>query len=76
MNKNWQKFESFLKREGVFEKYLNNFYNAQDGESFKYDIPSGYLFAAFDWAATDEGFDFWQRINIKWMAEDRMNKPK
>lgn len=68
MKKHWKKFENFLKREGVFEKYLKNLYE-QDVQLNGFEYPIEYVIAAFSWTDTDEGHSFWIDIDIKWRKE-------
>jgi uncharacterized circularly permuted ATP-grasp superfamily protein len=68
MKKHWEKFENFLKREGVFEKYLENLYE-QDEQLTEFEYPSEYVSAAFVWTDTNEGHNFWSDIDTKWYKE-------
>lgn len=65
---NWRKFEAFLKREGVYEKYMKNLLQ-QGGQIDAFEYPSEYVNAAFSWAGTDEGHSLWIDIDIKWGEE-------
>lgn len=68
MNTNWQKFEDFLKREGVYKRYwINKELDTSGLLEFDYDKPYGYISEAFIWSATKEGYRFWSEINDMWL---------
>lgn len=58
-------YKEFLKREGVYEKYLINL----DGKPF----PKEYTTSAsetFYWPESKEGWKLWAGIHSKWLEED------
>ena len=64
-------FIEFLKKEGVFEKYLANAKsvsnNVEDLKRFLKDFNiCDYPFLGFSWRDSEEGFDFWNGIAEKW----------
>ena len=72
-----KEFIYFLKRNGVYEKYIYNFerrqkiYRFYTKKSFvKYfnETPNLKLIScAFAWAFTKEQYNFWQRLHGKWI---------
>lgn len=63
-----KQFIEFLKREGVFDKYVTNWKCHELNWNFKNRIKNrlDYMDNAFDYQFTPEGFVFWRGINIKW----------
>lgn len=81
-----QRFIHFLKQNNVYEQYMFNFNNI-DGINFrkKYrkeyaSIKSFFLFSkkkyyvynAFLWESTKEGYNFWNNLQIKWEYQDNL----
>lgn len=67
-----KQFIKFLKRHGVYAKYMYYFYY--------YPLYCGkyhplshtedkWILLAFDWECTKEGVNFWRNLNCKWMEE-------
>lgn len=72
-------FLGFLKDEGVYRKYLNNFikYNKVNGLSqIKFSCDIEFIYGAFDWTNTNEGVFYWRNICQKWFRylEKKYNK--
>lgn len=79
----------FLKNKGLLEKYGG--YLKEDkliptehiDDCIKDMKPIKYIFEAFDWYKTDEGFDFWEKVHGDWIWRlkltyriEKYNKPK
>ena len=63
----------FLRKNKIEEKFIDN-YNA-DGNRFsfdeylKYGKPEFFIGGAFRFEATPEGFDFWSKVEKKFLRE-------
>lgn len=67
-----QLFYRFLKQNHIYHLFLYNVKNRKHVEC-DYDIKLmktykayTFIYSAFKWDDTREGFDFWDNINIKW----------
>lgn len=61
-----KRFIQFLKDEGVFEQYKNNW--DVDWVSKPITSPGSYIDDAFHWRSTPEGSGFWAGIDDKWVT--------
>lgn len=75
MKKYWKEFENFLKREGVYKKYMNNLDN-EGRARMNLTKPYSFVNDAFIWVNTREGCIFWKNINDKWQIEVEQNEMK
>ena len=63
----------FLHNEKIYDKFINNF-EKHTGTKYnkrKHNIDD--IYSSFDWETTDEGMDFWIKINKKWEAFKKEN---
>lgn len=72
----YEMFFGFLKDEGVYRKYIRNLiresglYSIAKLKEYTYFYSEAvFISYAFDWDETDEGGDFWNNVNYKWMYE-------
>lgn len=75
MKNYWKEFENFLRREGVYRKYMNNLDN-EGRESIERNQPDTFVIHAFLWFNTREGCLFWEKIHNKWQIEVKQNEMK
>lgn len=75
MKKYWKEFENFLRREGVYKKYMNNLDN-EGRARMNLTKPYSFVNDAFLWVNTREGCIFWKNINDKWQIEVEQNEMK
>lgn len=62
-----QLFIRFLKHFKIYEKYKRNFFNPSKRKKCINDIKiSDYIFSAFTWSETNEGFYFWSHYHEIW----------
>lgn len=77
-----KEFIRFLKFNNLIEKYLNNVdceKAYQFRKSYQFQVstidfiidvlktyPKHLIINAFDWANTDDGYDFWEHVSIMW----------
>ena len=57
-------FIEFLKKEGVYDKFLENL--RENITLLQGDPKDAYIMRAFVWSSTPEGETFWNNINTKW----------
>ena len=67
-------FVDFLQTQHLHDEYLmyfdEDYGSEQTVESFLFNSsPYNYLKAAFNWANTQKGYDFWNNINLLWLNE-------
>jgi hypothetical protein len=68
-----EKFVNFLEENNAYDKFIYNikYISYLDFECLKTycndTIKHNYLYYSFNWAKTSEGFDFWEKLNIKWL---------
>lgn len=72
-------FLGFLKDEGIYRQYVNNFIKYHKVNSLSetmFDCDKELLYGAFDWSKTNEGIFFWKEISQKWLMvlEKKYNK--
>ena len=60
-------FKKFLRDNGIYEKYCRNFNKIYNGNSTKIKTAEGYIIEPFLWRTSNEGHDFWLKINKKWL---------
>lgn len=64
----------FLKNKDILEKYGGYLQEdkliptEQIDDCIKDMEPSKYIYEAFDWYKTNEGFDFWEEIHYDWLC--------
>ena len=73
-----KKFIEFLERNDAWEKFEKNFIiQERDVKDYKKDAKiykNFHISGAFTWSETDEGHDYWKKLNNKWMQENRSLK--
>lgn len=69
-----QKFIRFLKNNHLYSSYYSNIYNYHKNSNIievlylvGQDIQ--FISGAFPWAGTKEGFEFWENMHRKWLAD-------
>lgn len=75
-----RKFIEFLERNNAWKGFERNFTeqkkNVGDYKDTCKSFASVELEMAFMWDDTEEGFDYWQRLNNKWVKENKSLKEK
>jgi hypothetical protein len=67
------KLSDFLKENGCYDEFRENFDKEYDPNSFKNNVTELFL-SAFPWGISKQGFDYWCSIFIKWRKiEYRVN---
>ena len=72
-----QQFLNWLKKRNIYDSYMRSFNGNQVlsdkifltfDEFFDYyqTEPRKFLFRAFDWQETSEGYDYWDKIDDDW----------
>ena len=77
-----KKFYNFLKYNGLLEIYIKNLYSengeryrkmfGHENDPFNFLLltskynEKNLINESFAWIMSDEGYDFWKKINIKW----------
>ena len=72
----------FLESENVFRQYINNVSNCAKNNFLPNETTASYIYRmcestkctsvfydAFEWASTEEGFDFWVSMKYKWETQ-------
>jgi hypothetical protein len=72
-------FIEFLKMENVFKIFVKNLYQCNDMWKYRFwnnhnslckkDKKEKYLTNSFPWINTEEHYDFWEKINRKWIQK-------
>ena len=70
------KLIDFLKKNNVYEQFIYNLkqsfkysYNYETLEAFiEIYNPTNYIYCAFKWHETKEGWEYWNIINTKWIS--------
>ena len=71
-NLDFRLFCAFLKGKKLFSKFIYNYQNAKQpyDDLIDYSVvknsPHLYLHM-FSWGGSNEGFEFWRKINIEWL---------
>lgn len=72
----FEMFLGFLKDESIYRQYIRNL--IRESGLYSLDKLKEYIYFysetvfinyAFDWDETNEGGDFWNNVNYKWMCE-------
>lgn len=77
-----KKFKRFLKEEGVYSAYRRNLrpffgtYGYNEGLDISTNKTflntcriSDALYKAFNWESSEQGYDFWYKIYLKWLSK-------
>ena len=77
-----KKFKRFLKEEGAYSAYKRNLhpffgmYGYNEGLDISTNKTflntcriSDALYKAFNWESSEQGFDFWYKIYLKWLSK-------
>ena len=67
-----KKFVKFLKYNDAYANYRYNFQRSYLRNShylFNQCVVSDWILLAFDWESSNEGLEFWQKLNRKWRME-------
>ena len=68
-----ERFIEFLKNQGVYEKFLDNF-NGQNATLTFEDFlntqtdPQEYVYWGFVWDETNEGREYWENLDDEWVT--------
>lgn len=75
--KKYKKFFRFLKEIGVYSQFIkltnfkSNFHRRKNLNEFLSSTPECYfIYNAFDWFGTLQGYRFWGKINVWWSTYD------
>ena len=70
-NRYKKRFEHFLKAKGIRAQYYQHT-EASEGEVWAFidsNNPESWINGAFGWEETDEGVEFWMRIDQEWYRQ-------
>jgi len=65
-----KKFTRFLKENNCYNEYFNNYDKGYAEVSFINLLGNSYynlFYCAFYWGESKEGFEYWDKINAKWL---------
>lgn len=75
-----KKFIEFLEKNKAWEKFERNFNRQKkDVDTYKKDCKEWknyHLVGAFTWLDTPEGQDYWQKLHVQWMKENKTLKER
>ncbi len=75
-----KRFIEFLERNNAWENFERAFKNYRtDVKKYKNRCKKNInvaLVAAFNWTRTEEGFDYWEKLDTKWIQECKTLKQK